>query len=105
MSRVAAIPCVVGQLGWSGECSGRLELHYLREGQGAAQRASDFLVIPVCTGHHTGAFGIHQRKAFYVRTKLDELDLLAFTLEQLNLGDDKLARLMTRDYESIGWKV
>lgn len=83
MSRVASLGCIMHRLGWSAECSGRVEVHHLREGVGAAQRNDDMLTVPVCSSHHTGEFGIHQRKAFYRRTKLDEMDLLAATLEAL----------------------
>ena len=83
MGRVAALGCIMRRLGWGAECGGRVQVHHLREEQGAQQRASPFLTIPVCDEHHTGAFGIHQRKAFYLRTKLEELDLLAETLEAL----------------------
>jgi hypothetical protein len=43
------------------------------------------LTIPVCYEHHLGASGIHGlgRKGFYARYKIDELQLLAATLEKL----------------------
>ena len=45
------------------------------------------LTIPVCVEHHRGASGIHGlgRKGFYARYKVGELDLLAVTLELLEL--------------------
>jgi hypothetical protein len=57
----------------------------LREEQGAGQRASDFLTVPLCREHHTGATGIHGLgvRAFTRRYKLGELELLALTLELL----------------------
>lgn len=61
------------------------QLHHLREGHGMSQRASDFLVIPLCQSHHQGAAGIHGmgRKAFERAYQLTELDLLAMTLAAL----------------------
>ena len=49
------------------------------------QRADDMLVLPLCYEHHLGASGIHGlgRKGFYARYKIDELQLLAATLEKL----------------------
>lgn len=73
-------------LGFGAECAGRVELHHPREEQGAAQRASDWLVIPLCREHHQGPLGIHRRKSFFGRTKLEELDLLAATLRALEVS-------------------
>ena len=78
MGRVAALPCAI--------CGAMpVEVHHLREGQGASQRAADTLVLPLCVAHHRGASGIHGlgRKGFYARYKKSELDYLAETLERL----------------------
>ena len=49
------------------------------------QRASNFLTIPLCPEHHQGASGIHGlgAKAFERTYRMNELDLLALTIEQL----------------------
>ena len=78
LSRVAALPCVLcGAL--------PVERHHIREGQGAAQRAQDLLTVALCPDHHRGPNGLHGlgTRGFYTRYKLDELDLLAMTLEKL----------------------
>jgi hypothetical protein len=49
-----------------------------------SQRASDFLVVPLCREHHQGKTGIHGGQ-FYQLYKLDELDLLAMTLEVVHV--------------------
>ena len=90
MDRVASLGCIMMRLGFALECGGlrgplEPELHHAREEQGAAQRSSNWLVIPCCTNHHTGPFGIHHRKSFYTRTKFEELDLLAATIEALDM--------------------
>ena len=58
-------------------------IHHIREGQGGGQRASDYLTIPLCKEHHQGTSGLHGlgTRGFYQRYKLDELDLLAMTIE------------------------
>jgi len=60
-------------------------LHHVREGQGMSQRASDFLVVPLCREHHQGMSGWHGlgKFRFYQRYKMDELDLLGSTLESM----------------------
>lgn len=84
MGRVAALGCIVGELGWRAECEGRVCVHHLRHGQGITDRASDFLVIPVCEAHHDRQpFGIHYPQSFRTRTRLTELDLLAATIERM----------------------
>ena len=50
-----------------------------------AQRESDFLTLPLCPEHHTGATGVHSlsRRDFYRRYDHTELDLLALVIERL----------------------
>jgi hypothetical protein len=76
MRRVAELPCV---LCGTEPC----EVHHLREGQGMSQRASNFLTIPLCPGCHRGPSGIHGDRSLMRIQKLDELDLLALTIEAL----------------------
>lgn len=80
-AHVASLGCIMRRLGEGAVCRGRVTLHHPREGQGIAQRASDWLVIGLCEEHHQGAFGIHEGRAFTRRTKLDEMDLLAETIK------------------------
>lgn len=81
MARVATVPCVVCGA-WP------VEVHHVREGQGAAQRAQDTLVASLCPEHHRGASGIHGlgRRGFRTRYKRDEMDLLAATIEAIAKG-------------------
>lgn len=76
MARVASLPCA---------CCGMhgVHVHHIREGQGMSQRASDWLTIPLCPPCHTGPNGIHGNKSLIRIQKIDELDLLARTLEAL----------------------
>ena len=48
-----------------------------------SQRASNFLTIPLCPGCHRGPSGIHGDRSLMRIQKLDELDLLALTIEAL----------------------
>lgn len=76
MDRVASLPCMV--CGADG-----VHVHHVREGQGMAQRASNFLTIAVCPDCHTGPRGIHGDKSIMRVMKLDEMALLAMTIEAL----------------------
>lgn len=77
MSRVAQLPCCTcGSIG--------VQLHHVREGQGMAQRASNWLVVPLCQPCHTGSRGVHGDRSMMRLKKLTELDMLAMTLERLN---------------------
>jgi hypothetical protein len=82
-SRVAELGCAVCRRLGLGETPA--ELHHVREGQGMSQRASDFLVIPMCPEHHRGASGLHGlgTRGFERRYGVDELGLLAETIEAL----------------------
>jgi hypothetical protein len=84
MGKVAELPCVLCRyLGYEGAPA---EVHHIRDGQGAAQRASNWLTVALCPEHHRGASGVHGlgTKGFYARYKLSELDLLAMTIGALN---------------------
>ena len=76
MDKVAQLPC--GLCGAHG-----VHLHHIREGQGMAQRASNFLVVPLCPSCHTGPSGVHGDKTMLRIHKMTELDLLAQTIEAL----------------------
>jgi hypothetical protein len=60
------------------------EIHHVREGQGMAQRASNWLGVPLCPEHHRGATGLHGLgpRGFERRYGVDEMDLLALTIER-----------------------
>ncbi len=83
LTRVAALGCILCRHLDRGETPA--EIHHLREGQGAAQRGSDFTAVPLCPACHRGADGLHGLgvRGFQRRYKLDELDLLAMTIEAL----------------------
>lgn len=86
MDKVARLGCILCKyLGHEGTPA---EIHHIREGQGMSQRASNFLVVPLCPEHHRGGSGVHGlgERGFYTRYKLSELDLLAMTIEQLERG-------------------
>ena len=82
--KIASLPCVVCR--HLGETGGAVSLHHVREGQGMGQRASDYLVVPLCFEHHQGPGGIHGlgTRGFEARYKLSELDLLAMTIKAAN---------------------
>lgn len=77
MARVAELQCVLCGIS-------PVELHHIREGQGMAQRAPNWLVIPACPSCHRGSTGIHGNKQILKAQKVDEIDLLARTIERLN---------------------
>lgn len=55
-------------------------IHHPREGQGGAQRAQNWLGIPLCVPHHVGRYGLHSNGNKIPQFKLDEMDLLAMTI-------------------------
>lgn len=75
MSRVAELGCIV--------CSSPAQVHHIREGQGMSQRASNWLVIPLCPEHHTGVLSVHKTAKQFANIYGSELDLLALTIERL----------------------
>jgi len=76
MDAVAKLPCATCG------CYG-VNVHHIREGQGKSQRASNFLVLPLCPSCHTGPKGVHGDKTMMRIMKTDELQLLADTIESV----------------------
>jgi hypothetical protein len=83
MAKVARVPCVLCEHLGLGETPA--VVHHLKFGTGACDQQSDFLTIALCPEHHVGRLGIHQLKArgFWRQYNLDELDLLAMTIERV----------------------
>lgn len=84
MGRVSALGCAICH--HMGHPDTPAEVHHIREGQGMAQRASDFLTVPLCPEHHRGTHGVHGDKQALRAIKMTELDLLAWTIEKLTRG-------------------
>ena len=81
MGRVAELGCVVCRNSGFGETPALV--HHIREGQGGAQRASNWLVIPLCPPHHVGGDSIHNDRQNFQARYGTELDLLAQTIMEL----------------------
>lgn len=78
-TKVATLGCIVCRdLGYPETPA---NLHHVREGQGMSQRSSDWLVVPLCRDHHQGKGGIHDKQEFYRTFRMDEMDLLALTIQ------------------------
>lgn len=80
LDRVASLPCVLClELGQQQQSP--TNIHHVREGQGMSQRASNFLTVALCRDCHQGPKGLHGDKTMLQIAKVDELDLLAKTIE------------------------
>lgn len=94
MGRVAALGCVVCRLLGYGPTPA--QVHHVRAGQGKAQRAGNFCVVPLCEPHHTGRHGVHGDRACLRQVNADELDLLDMTIRDVMAGTHKLPSPTTR---------
>ncbi|GAA5786121.1 hypothetical protein [Chitiniphilus shinanonensis] len=85
-NRVAALGCILCDLLGMPQTS-KTDVHHIRHGQGAAQRASDYLTIPLCHDQcHQGPHGVHGDRSLLRLAKVEELDLLALTNQRLEQG-------------------
>lgn len=78
LSRVAALGCIVCRNLQLGESPA--EIHHVRSGQGAGQRADHFHAIPLCPLHHRqGGHGVavHAGRKTWEKNFGSELGLLA----------------------------
>lgn len=78
MGQVASLGCIVCRL--LGEGQTPAQVHHIREGQGASQRAGNFLTIPLCEPDHQGRRGVHGDRSRLRLLKMTELDLLDATV-------------------------
>jgi len=84
MARVAALGCFLCQK--LGHGATPAQLHHPREGLGMAQRASNWLVVPLCDAHHANSSpdGIHGQRRAWKLAGAGEMDALAWVIEKLN---------------------
>lgn len=81
MGRVAALGCrLCIRLGFG---PGVCEVHHVRTGQGAAQRASDWLTFGACPTCHRGPRGLHGDRSLLRQANVTEMDLLADVIAEL----------------------
>ena len=78
MGRVARLGCVVCRLLGFGPTPA--QVHHVRAGQGGAQRAGNYCVLPLCEPDHTGPRGIHGDKSRLRQLGMTEMDLLDVTI-------------------------
>lgn len=81
MGKVAELGCIVCRNAGFGPTPA--QVHHLREGQGGAQRANDFLTIPLCPAHHDGKDSIHKDRQMFQARYGTELDLLSQTIGEV----------------------
>lgn len=84
MGRVASLGCFLcHHLGYG---STPAQVHHLREGQGMAQRGSNYVTVPLCDRHHANSSpdGIHGQRRAWKLAQVDEIDALAWTIERLS---------------------
>lgn len=90
LSRVVGLGCIVCKNLNLGETPA--EIHHIRTGQGAGQRADNFKVIPLCSIHHRqGGHGvaIHAGRQSWENNYGTETELLVQVLYELGeVGDD-----------------
>lgn len=84
MGRVAALGCIVCRLLGFGPTPA--QVHHIREGQGAAQRAGNYLTMPLCEPHHEGRHGVHGDKGCLRQLRMTEWDLLDITIGEVFAG-------------------
>lgn len=81
MGLVAAVPCVLCERLGLGATPA--QVHHLKLGTGASDRAPDFLTVALCPEHHQGPSGVHalKERGLRLRYNCSEIDLLADTIK------------------------
>ena len=82
MDHVAQLGCVVCRNSGLGHQDANI--HHIRSGQGMGQRASNYLIIPLCpTCHQHGKPSIHGDRRAFEALYGSEMDLLAQTIGEV----------------------
>lgn len=81
LDRVAGLPCCL-----CGDTP--VQVHHIRDGQGMAQRASNWLAVPLCPDCHVGPKGVHGDRTMLRIMKMEELDMLADTIKKLSTAGE-----------------
>ena len=74
--KVASLGCLI--------CDQPANIHHIREGQGAGQRAGNCLIIPLCKEHHQGSFSIHGSRRQFIDIYGNELSMLNETIRRVS---------------------
>ena len=82
LARIAELPCVLCEL--LGRETVGVHIHHLRENAGIGRRSAHWLCMPLCPTCHVGKHGVHGDRQLLRQAKVDEVDLLAATIERLN---------------------
>ena len=82
LGRIKQLPCALCERLGQQQTS-PTEANHPREGQGMAQRSSDWLAYPLCYECHRGDNGLHGNRSLFHIAKVSEMDLLADTIRKL----------------------
>ena len=82
LASVRALPCCICEA-WGLQQATPTEAHHAICGRGGQHKAPDCMAIPLCRHHHTGADGIHTRRAWWVESFGPDTDFIAPTRDAL----------------------
>lgn len=97
LDAVAALGCCL--------CGQPAQIHHVRAGEGAGQRASDYRAIPLCQKHHqSGGYGIaiHAGKDTWENNYGTEEHYLEHTWDELEIDQATRAKWRRRDFTFRG---
>ena len=83
LAAVRSLPCVICD-GWGMRQVTPTEAHHAICGRGSQNKTPDRMAIPLCRHHHTGAEGIHTRRAWWVESFGDDRDFIAATQDAVD---------------------
>lgn len=83
-------------------CLKPAQIHHVRAGEGAGQRAADYRAIPLCPKHHqTGGYGIaiHAGKDSWENNYGTEEKLLEYVWKMLDIPEEIREKFRKREYD------
>lgn len=82
LAAVRSLPCVICD-GWGLRQTTPTEAHHTICGRYGQHKTPDREAIPLCRHHHTGADGIHTKRAWWVDTFGSDTDFIAVTQDAI----------------------
>ena len=83
LSKIAYFGCVVCQKHYDVPDAPPCNVHHIRQGMGAGQKNSHYMVLPLCHHHHQGEDGFHKYPKTWQEKYGTEKELLEWVLERI----------------------
>jgi hypothetical protein len=83
LNRISNFGCVVCRKHYEIDDAPPANCHHIRQGMGAGQKNSHYMVLPLCHHHHQGQDGFHSAPKTWQKKYGTESELLEWVLDNM----------------------